>query len=167
MKACGAYFLKKFKKCVWLRNPVWIACEPIPWSTQGDPKIKEKTWHISEPTFLMKKCKNIRKRGPKRCPKGWGDFRGGGLGGALDGLWRPNLFLNTKSMPKVLQKWPPGCKSDYKMLQKWPPRSSNALLQERQSWFRCIKKCQLQDTRPGGLREALTIKGKSILLNFD
>ena len=90
---------------------VRIACEPIPWCAQSDPKIKEKTWHISEPTLLIKKCKNMINKGPKRCPKGWPDFRGGGLGGALDGLWRPNLFLNTKSMPKVLQKWLQGCKN--------------------------------------------------------
>ena len=103
--------MQKWKSVFRLRRRVRIACEPIPWSAQGDPKIKEKTWHISEPTFLIKKCKNMRKRGPKSCPKGWGDFRGGGLGGALDGLWRPNLFLNTKSMPKVLQKWLQGCKN--------------------------------------------------------
>ena len=114
MRSYGAYFLEKMQKrksVFRLHRRVRIACEPIPWSAQGDPKIKEKTWHISEPTFLIKRCKNMRKRGPKRCPKGWGDFRGGGLGGALDGLWRPNLFLNTNNMPKVLQKWLQGCRN--------------------------------------------------------
>ena len=114
MRSCGAYFLEKMQKrksVFRLRRRVRIACVTIPWSVQGDPKIKEKTWHSSEPTFLDKKYKNIAKNNPKRCPKGWPDFRGGGLGGALDGLWRPNLLLNTKSIPKVLQKWLQGCKN--------------------------------------------------------
>ena len=46
MKSCGAYFLEKMQKrksVFRLRRRVRIACEPIPWSAQGDPKIKEKT----------------------------------------------------------------------------------------------------------------------------
>ena len=89
--------MQKRKSVFRLHRRVRIACEPIPWSAQGDPKIKEKTWHISEPTFLIKKCKNIRKRGPKRGPKGWGDFGGGGLGGALDA---PICFWTQKVCPK-------------------------------------------------------------------
>ena len=89
--------MQKRKSVLRLHRRVRFACEPIPWSAQGDPKIKEKTWHISEPTFLIKKCKNMRKWGPKRCPKGWGDFRGGGLGGALDA---PICFWTQKVHPK-------------------------------------------------------------------
>ena len=69
MKSRGAYFLEnmqKRKSVFRLHRRVRIACEPIPWSAQGDAKIKEKTWHILEPTFFIKKCKNMRKRGPKR-----------------------------------------------------------------------------------------------------
>ena len=57
MRSYGAYFLEKMQKrksVFRLHRRVRIACEPIPWSAQGDPKIKEKTWHISEPTFLIK-----------------------------------------------------------------------------------------------------------------
>ena len=46
MKSYGAYFLEKMQKrksVFRLRRRVRIACEPIPWSAQGDPKIKEKT----------------------------------------------------------------------------------------------------------------------------
>ena len=46
MKSCGAYFLEQMQKrksVFRLRRRVRIACEPIPWSAQGDPKIKEKT----------------------------------------------------------------------------------------------------------------------------
>ena len=46
MRSCGAYFLEtmqKRKSVFRLRRRVRIACEPIPWSAQGDPKIKEKT----------------------------------------------------------------------------------------------------------------------------
>ena len=46
MRSCGAYFLEKMQKrksVFRLRRRVRIACEPIPWSAQGDPKIKEKT----------------------------------------------------------------------------------------------------------------------------
>ena len=46
MRSCGAYFLDKMQKrksVFRLRRRVRIACEPIPWSAQGDPKIKEKT----------------------------------------------------------------------------------------------------------------------------
>ena len=46
MRSCGAYFLEKMQKrksVFRLHRPVRIACEPIPCSAQGDPKIKEKT----------------------------------------------------------------------------------------------------------------------------
>ena len=46
MRSFGAYVLEKVQKrksVFRLRRRVRIACEPIPWSAQGDPKIKEKT----------------------------------------------------------------------------------------------------------------------------
>ena len=75
MRSCGAYFLEKMQKrksVFRLRRRVRIACEPIPWSAQGDPEIKEKTSHISEPTFLLNKCKNITNKIPKGVQKGEG-----------------------------------------------------------------------------------------------
>ena len=46
MRSYGAYFLEKMQKrksVFRLHRRERIACEPIPWSAQGDPKIKEKT----------------------------------------------------------------------------------------------------------------------------
>ena len=55
-----------------LRRRVRIACEPIPWSAQGDQKIEEKKPPISEPLFLAKKTKIFKKRAPKGLQKGDG-----------------------------------------------------------------------------------------------
>ena len=38
-----------------------IAYEPAPWRAQGDPKIEEKKGRISEPLFLGKNAKNVKK----------------------------------------------------------------------------------------------------------
>ena len=92
--------IKKRKSVFRLRRRVRIACEPIPWSAQGDPKIKEKTWLISEPTFLIKKCKNMRERGLKRSPKGWGDFGAGATGRTFGA---PICFWTQKVYPKCSQ----------------------------------------------------------------
>ena len=64
---------------------------------RATPKSKKKYDIFQNLSFLIKKCKNIRKRGPKRCPKGWPDFGGGGLGGALDA---PICFWTQKVCPK-------------------------------------------------------------------
>ena len=53
-----------------LRRRVRIACEPIPWSAQGDQQIEEKKQPISEPLFLAEKMKNCEKRAPKGLQKG-------------------------------------------------------------------------------------------------
>ena len=42
-----------------------IAYEPVPWSAQGDQKIKEKKLPISELLFLSKFHKHDQKRTPK------------------------------------------------------------------------------------------------------
>ena len=118
--------MQKRKSVFRLRRRVRIAWEPIPWSTQGDPQIKENTWHISEPTFLVNICKNMAKKS-KRCSKGWVDFRGGGLGGALHGIiW----FLISKMIQKCstgVQKW---CKSAAKV----PPGTRNCSKKLSQRW---------------------------------
>ena len=146
--------MQKRKSVFRLHRRERIACEPIPWSAQGDPKIKEKTWHISEPTFLIKKCKNMRKRGPKSCPKGWGDFRGGGLGGALDA---PICFWTQKVCPKCSKNDLQGAKVTPKCFKSDPQG-------RKMHSYRSAKVVQvhqnmsaLQETRPGGLREALSI----------
>ena len=157
--------MQKRKSVFRLRRRVRIACESIPWSAQGDPKIKEKTWHISEPTFLIKKCKNMTKQGPKRCPKGWVYFRGGGLGGALDGIiW----FLISKMIQKCstsVQKWcksaakvPPGTenyfKNDPKGEKHVSKRASKKTSIPLSFWTLLVRKCEAQykilhDRSPG------------------
>ena len=62
MMSFGAYVLEQMqnqKSVFRLRRRVRIACEPMPWSAQGDPQIKENTLYISEPTFLVRKYKNV------------------------------------------------------------------------------------------------------------
>ena len=162
-----------------------------PMERPGRPQNQRKNMTYFRTYFFNQKMQEYEKKGSQKGPKRVSIFPGWRPWGRLG---RPNLFLNTKSMPKVLQRWPPGCKSDSKMLQRWPPGSLNSLLQERQnallttivlshkdySWqqrlhanprtsgvnipikihrleHRCKLTVQLQDTRPGGLREALTI----------
>ena len=55
-----------------LRRRVRIACEPIPWSAQGDQQIEEKKQPISEPLFLAKTTEIFKKRAPKGLQKGEG-----------------------------------------------------------------------------------------------
>ena len=60
----------------------------------------------------------------------------------------------TQSAPKMtsrVQKWPQNASKVTPKVAKWT-------LTGAPKWFKCIKRCQLQDTRPGGLREALSIK---------
>ena len=60
-----------------------------------------------------KRLKSYTKIVPERMVLFWGWHH-------LAHLWRTNLFLDTQSIPKVLQKWPQGCKSDPKILRKLP-----------------------------------------------
>ena len=73
MRSVGSYFLEKvwkWKSVFGLRRRGRIAYAPIPWSTQGDPKIEEKKEHISEALFLSKKYKKYEKLAPKGLQKG-------------------------------------------------------------------------------------------------
>ena len=63
----------------------------------------------------------------------------------------------TQSAPKItprVQKLPQNCPKVTPEVAKW-------ILTRASKWLKCIKKCQLQDTRPGGLCEALTIRNNS------
>ena len=57
------------------------------------------------------------KKGPKRCPKGWIDFRGGGLGGALDA---PICFWTQKVSPKCSKNVLQGAKVTRKCFKSNP-----------------------------------------------
>ena len=82
----------------------------------------------------------------KMAPKMWGRNGGGRLGALLGHLWRPNPFFNTKSVAKVLQKWPQGCKSEPKVLQKWP--QGRKIYSKRGAEVAKVHQtCHLQDTK--------------------
>ena len=68
----------------------------------------------------------------------------------------------TQSAPKMtsrVQKCPQNAS-------KVTPKVAKCTLTGAPKWFKCIKKCQLQDTRPGGLHKALTIFLLEILRLF-
>ena len=120
----------KTKKCVSTAQARADCMWAHPMERPGRPQNQRKNITYFRTYFFNQIMQECEKKGSQKGPKRVSIFPGWRPWGRLG---RPNLFLNTKSMPKVLQKWPPGCKSDHKMLQKWPPRSQNALLQERQS----------------------------------
>ena len=120
----------KTKKCVSTAQACADCMWAHPMERPGRPQNQRKNMTYFRTYFFNQKMQEYDKKRSQKVSKRVTGFRGWRPWGRLG---RPNLFLNTKSMPKVLQKWPPGCKSDPKMLQKWPPRSQNALLQERQS----------------------------------
>ena len=156
-----------------LRRRVRIACELIPWSAQGDPKIKEKTWHISEPTFLARKCKHIWKKAPTLVPKCESILGGGGLGGALRGIF---WFLMSKIVQKCSKgvqkcsksaaKVPPGTenystnnpKGAKNVSKRAPQKSQHSVLFFNHFWWEHVRHnthFAWSESRPGGLREAL------------
>ena len=87
----------KTKKCVSTAQARADCMWAHPMERPGRPQNQRKNMTYFRTYFLIKKCKNMRKRGPKRCPKGWPDFGGGGLGGALDA---PICFWTQKVCPK-------------------------------------------------------------------
>jgi len=73
MKTHGSYFsekLRKRKSVFGLRRRGRMVYEPIPWSAQGDQKIKEKTGHILGPLFFNQKYQKYEKLAPKGLQKG-------------------------------------------------------------------------------------------------
>ena len=85
MKSMGSYFLEKmwkWKNVFGLRRRVRIAYEPIPWSAQGDQKIKKTTTYFRTALF-SKTTGNIKKKASKRCPKVVVYFGGGASWGTF------------------------------------------------------------------------------------
>ena len=99
--------MQKRKSVFRLRRRVRIACEPIPWSAQGDPKIKEKTLHISEPTFLIIECKNMLNKGPQKVSKMVTGFPGWRPWGRLGRPLTPQSVFEHKKYAQSAPKMAP------------------------------------------------------------
>ena len=100
---------------------------------------------------------NYNKKGTQKVSKRVTGFPGWRPWGRLGRPLTPQSVFEHKkyaqSAPKMtsrVQKWPQNAS-------KVTPKVAKCTLTGAPKWFKCIKKCQLQDTRPGGLREALTI----------
>ena len=74
--------MQKLKSVFGLHIRGWIACEPIPKSTQCDPNLMEKTNMCKAHYFLLKMQDKSRKLPPKGVQKG--DFETG-----VAPLWAP------------------------------------------------------------------------------
>ena len=131
-----------------LRRRVRIACEPIPWSTQGDQKIKEKKQPISEPPFLAKKSKILEKRAPKGLQKGEGISGVAPLGAPLE----PQADFDSKSEPTA----PPKCSQGPKNASKVTPEGPKMILKVtlKVHSLGALTLDRRFEPRPGGLREA-------------
>ena len=125
-----------------------IAYEPIPWSTQGDQKIKENKQPISEPPFFAKKTQIFTKRAPKCLQKGETEKGVAPLGAPLE----PKLIFDSKSEPTA----PPKCSQG-------PTNASKMILKGQKMILKVTLKVHSLGTltldrrfeqRPGGLREA-------------
>ena len=131
MKSFGSYFSEKVrnrKSVFGLRRRVRIAYEPIPWSAQGDPKIKEKNKRISEPLFLAKIRRYTKIKKTKRSPNGWLSFGGGASWAALGTLlafqsvlWPPEVSPSCFSEPTA----PPKCPQRSEIASKINSKSGN------------------------------------------
>ena len=104
----------KWKSVFVLRRRVRIACEPIPWSTQGDQQIKEKKATYFRTALLAKKTKMFKKRAPKGLQKG--EFISGvaPLGAPLE----PQADFWFKKWAHSAPKVPPGTEKCSKITPK-------------------------------------------------
>jgi len=89
-----------------LRRRVRIAYEPIPWSAQGDPKIEQKKGHISEPPFLGKKRKHLKKELQKVSKRVTSKTGWRLLGGSWGTFGDPSRFLTQEVSPPRPQSAP-------------------------------------------------------------
>ena len=131
MRSVESNFLEKvwkWKSAFGLRRRVRIACEPIPWSAQGDQKIEEKKPPISEPLFLAKTTEILKKRTPKRLQKG--EFISGvaPLGAPLE----PQADFWCKKWAHSAPKVPPGTQTCFK---NDPKRAKNDPKSDSESVF--------------------------------
>ena len=133
MRSVGSYFSEKMrnsKSVFGSSRLVRIACEPIPWSAQGDLEIEQKKGHLSEPLFFTKNIEHIPKKTSQRSPNGWLYFPGGASWAALGHFWCHKLFYDTQKEPTATPKCPQGLKNTsemnpkvQKMTLKVPPES--------------------------------------------
>ena len=110
MKSCGAYFLEKCKNekvCFDCAGVCGLHVSPSHGAPRATPKSKKKHNIFQNLLFLSKNAK-YDKKGSQKMSKRVRGFPGWRPWGRLG---HPNLFLNTKSIPKVLQKWLQGCKN--------------------------------------------------------
>ena len=131
---------RKSKSAFRLHRRIRIACEPTPWSAQGD--IKKHNY--SRNLFVQRKTWNLRKMTPKRSPNGWVYFGLTSLWRPLGHHWCPSPFWSTKNEPKVLPK----CPRKLNITPKSNPK-------DLESSKRDFKSASTFETWPGGLREAL------------
>ena len=131
MRSVGSHFLEKvwkWKSVFGLRRRVRIACEPIPWSAQGDQKIEEKKQPISEPLFLAKTTEIFKKRAPKGLQKGEGISGQTLLGPPLE----PQADFWCKKWAHSAPKVPPGTQTCFK---NDPKRAKNDPKSDSESVF--------------------------------
>ena len=98
----------KTKKCVSTAQACADCMWAHPMELPGRPQNQRKNMTYSRTYFFNQKMQEYEKKGSQKVSKRVTGFRGWRPWGRLG---RPNLFLNTKSMPKVLQKWLQGCKN--------------------------------------------------------
>ena len=117
----------------------WMHCsrQKTDWGAKGaqggaTPEIKSPIWthfwdtFLDASRFLVKKHENNQEHCLQTVSTRVSLFRGWRPFGHL---WRPNLFFDTKSASKMLQKWPQGAsiepKSDAKVLKVHPKLSTS------------------------------------------
>ena len=153
MKSFGSYLLEKVwnqKSVFGLRRRARIAYEPILWNAQGDPKVEEKTGHISEALIFAKNVKMYEQH-----------FKGLQMGDFISGVAPlgapvvPKPFLTRKMNPRRPQSVP----GDRKLPHKRTPRCNKWLHKCSWKWIRwgIWHWTADLDIWPGRLREALWI----------
>ena len=151
MTSSGSYFLENVqqRKSVFrLRRRVRIACEPIPWSAQGDQQIEEKKQPISELLFLARML-NILEKELQKVSKRVTLFPGWRL---LGHLWSPKLIFDSKSEPTA----PPKCSQGPKNASKMIPKGQKMILKVtlKVHSLGTLTLNRRFEQRPGGLRAA-------------
>ena len=137
MMSFGSYFSEKVRNRgpLILNNPpmvllyFWGSTHPKRHQKPSKNMTVKQHWRQhNKNTHFSGKCS---KNDLQMAPKTWLYIGGERLGALLGHLWRPKPFFNTKSVAKVLQKWPQGSKSDPKRDPKViktcprPPRTAN------------------------------------------
>ena len=117
----------KTKTCVSTGQTRTDCIWALPVERSMRPKIQQKNEYISGTRFFTWEMRKYLKHDLKMPPKTWLYFGDGRLGALLGHLWQPSPFFNTKSVAKVLQKWPQGRQSAPKVLPKYPKRAPKVM----------------------------------------